>query len=38
MTAFDVEALRRQFPALSIEQGGRPIALFDGPGGTQVPQ
>ena len=38
MTVFDVEALRRQFPALSIEQGGRPIALFDGPGGTQVPQ
>jgi cysteine desulfurase family protein (TIGR01976 family) len=37
MTAFDVEALRRRFPALSIEQGGRPIALFDGPGGTQVP-
>jgi len=38
MTSFDVEALRRRFPALSIEQDGRPIALFDGPGGTQVPQ
>jgi cysteine desulfurase family protein (TIGR01976 family) len=38
MTTFDVEALRRRFPALSIEQDGRPIALFDGPGGTQVPQ
>lgn len=37
MTAFDVEALRRRFPALSIEDGGRPVALFDGPGGTQVP-
>src|SRR4051794_24909420 len=37
MTAFDVEALRRRFPALAIEDGGRPIALFDGPGGTQVP-
>ncbi len=37
MTAFDVAALRRQFPALGIEQDGRPIALFDGPGGTQVP-
>jgi cysteine desulfurase family protein (TIGR01976 family) len=37
MTAFDVEALRRQFPALAIEDGGRPVALFDGPGGTQVP-
>lgn len=38
MTTFDVEALRRQFPALAIEDGGRPLALFDGPGGTQVPE
>ena len=38
MPSFDVEALRRRFPALSIEQDGRPIALFDGPGGTQVPE
>ena len=38
MTTFDVEALRRLFPALSIEQDGRPVALFDGPGGTQVPE
>ena len=37
MTTFDVQALRRRFPALSIEDGGRPVALFDGPGGTQVP-
>ena len=37
MPAFDVAALRARFPALSIEQGGRPVALFDGPGGTQVP-
>ena len=37
MTAFDVEALRRRFPALAVEDGGRPVALFDGPGGTQVP-
>jgi cysteine desulfurase family protein (TIGR01976 family) len=37
MTAFDVEALRRRFPALAIEDGGGPVALFDGPGGTQVP-
>lgn len=36
MTAFDVEALRARFPALAIEQDGRPVALFDGPGGTQV--
>jgi cysteine desulfurase family protein (TIGR01976 family) len=38
MTVFDVDALRRQFPALTIEEGGRPVALFDGPGGTQVPE
>jgi cysteine desulfurase family protein (TIGR01976 family) len=38
MSTFEVEALRRQFPALSIEQDGRPVALFDGPGGTQVPE
>ena len=38
MTTFDVEALRRHFPALAIEDGGRPVALFDGPGGTQVPE
>jgi cysteine desulfurase family protein (TIGR01976 family) len=38
MPSFDVEALRRRFPALSIEQDGRRIALFDGPGGTQVPE
>ncbi|HEX2753952.1 MAG TPA: cysteine desulfurase-like protein [Candidatus Limnocylindrales bacterium] len=38
MTTFDVEALRRRFPALAIEDGGRPVALFDGPGGTQVPE
>jgi cysteine desulfurase family protein (TIGR01976 family) len=37
MAEFDVAALRARFPALAIEQGGRPIALFDGPGGTQVP-
>ncbi len=37
MTDFDVAALRRRFPALSIEQDGQPVALFDGPGGTQVP-
>jgi cysteine desulfurase family protein (TIGR01976 family) len=28
--------LRREFPALSQELDGRPIAFFDGPGGTQV--
>ena len=38
MAAFDVDAVRARFPALSLEQDGRPIAFFDGPGGTQVPQ
>ncbi len=38
MPAFDAVALRARFPALAIEQNGRPIALFDGPGGTQVPE
>jgi len=38
MTAFDVDALRARFPALSLEQDGRPVIFFDGPGGTQVPQ
>ena len=37
MPEFDVEALRARFPALVIEHGGLPVALFDGPGGTQVP-
>jgi cysteine desulfurase family protein (TIGR01976 family) len=35
--SIDVAALRRRFPALAVEQDGRPIAYFDGPGGTQVP-
>jgi cysteine desulfurase family protein (TIGR01976 family) len=37
MPRLDVAAVRSRFPALAIEQGGRPVALFDGPGGTQVP-
>ena len=37
MATFDVGALRSRFPALSMTDGGRPIAFFDGPGGTQVP-
>lgn len=35
---FDVDALRAQFPALRRQQNGQPVAFFDGPGGTQVPQ
>ena len=33
---FDVEAVREQFPALSRLHRGRPVAYFDGPGGSQV--
>jgi cysteine desulfurase family protein (TIGR01976 family) len=38
MTTFDPAAVRGQFPALALEQAGRPIVFLDGPGGTQVPQ
>ena len=34
----DVEVIRRHFPALAREHEGRPVAYFDGPGGTQVPR
>jgi cysteine desulfurase family protein (TIGR01976 family) len=37
MPTFDVDAIRARFPALAVEQDGRPMAFFDGPGGTQVP-
>lgn len=30
-------AIREQFPALQRCHNGRPVAYFDGPGGTQVP-
>jgi cysteine desulfurase family protein (TIGR01976 family) len=33
-----VEAIRARFPALARQQRGKPIAYFDGPGGTQVPR
>jgi len=33
-----VEAIRTAFPALLREHEGRPVAYFDGPGGTQVPR
>lgn len=33
-----VEAIRAAFPALDRRQDGRPVAYFDGPGGTQVPR
>jgi cysteine desulfurase family protein (TIGR01976 family) len=34
----DLAAVRAAFPALSRVHAGRPVAYFDGPGGTQVPQ
>jgi len=38
-TAFDVDALRAEFPALTRRGAdGRPAVFLDGPGGTQVPQ
>jgi cysteine desulfurase family protein (TIGR01976 family) len=33
-----VEAVRAHFPALSRQHAGKPVAYFDGPGGTQVPR
>lgn len=33
----DVTAIRQDFPALKRRHAGRPVAYFDGPGGTQVP-
>jgi cysteine desulfurase family protein (TIGR01976 family) len=38
MSSFDVDALRAQFPALSLSHAGQPMVFFDGPGGTQVPE
>src|SRR5687768_8573560 len=30
--------IRSHFPALERSHNGRPVAYFDGPGGTQVPR
>jgi cysteine desulfurase family protein (TIGR01976 family) len=35
---FDVQSLRRQFPALNQTRSGKMPIFLDGPGGTQVPQ
>ncbi len=37
-TAASVETIRSRFPALARRHKGAPVAYFDGPGGTQVPQ
>lgn len=33
-----VDSIRSEFPALARREGGRPVAYFDAPGGTQVPR
>jgi len=37
-SVLDVSAIRSRFPALDRIHEGRPVAYFDGPGGTQVPR
>ena len=37
MALASVEEIRKHFPALRRTHGDRPVAFFDGPGGTQVP-
>lgn len=34
--SYDVQAVRRRFPALSRTEGGTPVAFLDGPGGSQA--
>jgi cysteine desulfurase family protein (TIGR01976 family) len=36
--AIDLDRIRAAFPALARVHGGHPVAYFDGPGGTQVPE
>ena len=38
MPHLDLSFTRSQFPALALQDAGRPAVYFDGPGGTQVPQ
>ena len=33
-----VQTLRARFPALARQHAGKPVAYFDGPGGTQTPR
>ncbi|WP_448951202.1 cysteine desulfurase-like protein [Labrys neptuniae] len=37
-TAWDIEAVRAAFPALSLSDDGRPRIYLDAPGGSQVPR
>lgn len=34
----DIKTIRARFPALTRKHEGKPVAYFDGPGGTQVPR
>ncbi len=36
--SYDLDAVRAQFPALELSDGGVPRIYFDNPAGTQVPQ
>ena len=36
--AYDLEAIRAQFPALALMDNGTRRIYFDNPGGTQVPE
>ena len=38
MSNVDLSPVRSQFPALALQDAGRPAVYFDGAGGTQVPQ
>ena len=38
VNVLSTETIRLHFPALDRAQNGRPVAFFDGPGGTQVPR
>lgn len=38
MSVATIEEIRAHFPALARRHDGRPVAYFDGPGGTQVPR
>lgn len=38
MNILSIERIRGRFPALARRESGRPVAFFDGPGGTQVPE
>ncbi len=38
MTEFPVDAVRAEFPALALEDEGRPRVYLDNPAGTQIPR